>query len=92
MPPTSKKLRGLIGFGLSVRVSVRSSRPVHARVLKFHIWIPHGNTADTRFYAPHFEEVEGHIGLGLCVSLSMRVLLRSGTVRDMILKFYTYVK
>ena len=50
MPPTSNKLTGHTGFGLSeracvracVRVSVCSSRTVHARVLKFHIWIPHG--------------------------------------------------
>ena len=33
----------------SVSASVRSSRTVHARVLKFHIWIPHGKKADTRF-------------------------------------------
>ena len=43
MPPASKKLTGHIGFGLLVRPSVRacihSSRTVHARVLKFHIWI-----------------------------------------------------
>ena len=53
MPPTSKKLTGHIGFVLcvraSVRPSVRSSRTVHARVLKFHIWIRHGKIADTRF-------------------------------------------
>ena len=50
MPPTSKKLREHIGFGLSVRASIRSSKTVHARVLKFHIWIPHGKIADTRFF------------------------------------------
>ena len=33
-----------------VRPSVRSSRIVHARVLKFHIWIPHGKIFDTRFF------------------------------------------
>ena len=38
MPPTAKKLTWHIGFGLSVHLS----RTVHARVLKFHIWIPHG--------------------------------------------------
>ena len=26
----------------SVCASVRSSKTVHARILKFHIWIPHG--------------------------------------------------
>ena len=45
MPSTSKKLREQIGFVLSVL----SSKSVHARVLKFHIWIPHGKIADTRF-------------------------------------------
>ena len=45
MPPTSKK-----GLGLSVHPSVLSSKTVHARVLKFHIWIPHGNIADTLFF------------------------------------------
>ena len=33
----------------SVRPSVRS-RNMHARVLKFHIWIPHGKIFDTRFF------------------------------------------
>ena len=50
MPPTSKKVTGPIGFGLSMRLSVHSSRTVHARNLKFHIWIPHGKIADTRFF------------------------------------------
>ena len=54
MRPTSKKLREHIGFGLSVRVYVRpcihSSKNVHATVLKFHIWIPHGKIADLYFY------------------------------------------
>ena len=54
MPPTSKKLREHIGFGLSVRpsvhASIRSSKTVHARVLKFHLWIPHGKIIDTRFF------------------------------------------
>ena len=46
MPPASKKLTGHIGLGLSVR----PSRTVHARVLKFHIWIHHGKIADTHFF------------------------------------------
>ena len=50
MPPNFEH----IGFGLSVRpsvhASVRSSKTVHARVLKFHIWIPHGKIIDTRFF------------------------------------------
>ena len=28
----------------------RSSRTVHARVLKFHVWIPHGKIADTYIF------------------------------------------
>ena len=40
MPPTSKKLKGYVGYGLSMRASVHSSRSMHASVLKFHIWIP----------------------------------------------------
>ena len=54
MPPTSKKLTGHIGFRLCIRVcvqlSILSSRTVHARVLNFHIWIPHGKIADTLFF------------------------------------------
>ena len=48
MPPTSKM--GHIGFGLCVCPSV-CSRTVHARVLKFHIWIPHGKLFDTHFFS-----------------------------------------
>ena len=33
-----------------VRASVRSSRNMPARVLKFRIWIPHGKIAGTRFF------------------------------------------
>ena len=55
MPPTSKKLTGHIGFGLSVHpcvhASIRSSKTVHARVLKFHIWIPHGKIFDAYFFS-----------------------------------------
>ena len=54
MPPTSKMLIGHIGFGLSMSASIHlficSSRTVHARVLKFPIWIPHGKIADTHFF------------------------------------------
>ena len=57
MPPSSKKLTGHIGFGLCIPASIRSSRTVHARVLKFHIWIPHGKIADTRFFFLVFLEL-----------------------------------
>ena len=49
MPATSKKLMGHVGFRLSVCASIRLSRTMHSRVLKFHIWIPHGKIADTQF-------------------------------------------
>ena len=55
MPPTSEKLRGHIGLGLSVRPSVRpsvrlsvrntwqlrNSRTAYARILKFYMWHVH---------------------------------------------------
>ena len=55
MPPTSEKLRGHIGLGLSVRPSVisptvclsvtlwqlRNSRTPYARILKLHMWHVH---------------------------------------------------
>ena len=47
MPPTSKKLTGHIGFGLCIR----SSRTVHARVLKFHVWFPHRKIFDTHSFS-----------------------------------------
>ena len=50
MPPTSRKLMGHIGFRFCIHPFVRLSRTVHARVLKFHIWIPHGKIADTHFF------------------------------------------
>ena len=51
MPLTlKKKLAGHIAFGLSVGVWVTlyascNFGTVHARVLEFHVWIPHGNIA-----------------------------------------------
>ena len=33
-----------------MHVCIRSSKIVHARVLKFHIWIPHGKIAETCFF------------------------------------------
>ena len=50
MPPTSEKLRGHIGLGLSVRPSVRlsvtlwqlrNSRTAYARILKLYMWHAH---------------------------------------------------
>ena len=41
-----KLVSGCASVRLSVHPSVRS-RTVHARVLKFHIWIPHGKIFDT---------------------------------------------
>ena len=33
-----------------VHASVRSSRTVRARVLKFHLWIPHGKIVNEHFF------------------------------------------
>ena len=51
IPPTSEKLRGHIGLGLSVRLSIhlsvhntwqlRNSRTAYARILKFYMWHVH---------------------------------------------------
>ena len=50
MPPTSEKLRGHIGLGLSIRLSVRlsvtrwqlrNSRTAYARILKLYMWHVH---------------------------------------------------
>ena len=34
-----------------VRACICSSSTVHARVLKFHIWIPHGKIVEARFFS-----------------------------------------
>ena len=57
VPPTSKKLTREIGFRLSMHRFVTLFDvchilwTVHARVLKFHIWIPHGKIADTCLFS-----------------------------------------
>ena len=59
MTPTSKKLEGHIASGTfvcpCVRVSVRYAFLMHsitsARVLKFHIWIPHDKKGDMYFFS-----------------------------------------
>ena len=73
MPPTSKKLTGHICFGSSVyacmcasiRVCIHSSRTVHARVLKFHIWIPYGKIFDTHFFFVRVISLSGVLPLGI---------------------------
>ena len=35
---------------LCVRVCIRPSKTVHATVLKFHVWIPHGKILDAHFF------------------------------------------
>ena len=40
MPPTSKKLTGIL-----------ADPYLNARVFKFHLWIPHGKIFDTRFFS-----------------------------------------
>ena len=42
---------GCLSVHACVRQSVCSSRTVHARVLKFHIWIPHGKIGDTHLFS-----------------------------------------
>ena len=42
-----------------VCASVHSSKTVHARVFKFHIWIPHGIVADTRFFLVQVTSLSG---------------------------------
>ena len=62
MPPTSKKLTGHISFGLCVHTSTRASvrsRTVHARVLKFHILIPHGKLFDTGYFLVRVSSLSG---------------------------------
>ena len=57
MPPTLKKLVGHIAFGLSVHAVVTlfygscNFGYVHARVLKFHICIPHGKIANPNIFS-----------------------------------------
>ena len=46
-PQLRRSWQGILVSGCP---SVRSSRTVHARVLKFHIWIPHGKIADAHFF------------------------------------------
>ena len=65
MPPTLKKLMGHIAFGACKRgwvgvwvcgcvtlfVPSVTFKKVKARVLKFHMWIPHKNIADPYFFS-----------------------------------------
>ena len=47
--PNFEEVDGAYWFRV-VRPSVCSSRTMHARVLKCHIWIPHGKIADPYFF------------------------------------------
>ena len=60
MPPTLKKLMGHIAFGACVGGCVRGwvtlfvptvTFTVKARVLKFHMWIPHKEIANPCFFS-----------------------------------------
>ena len=72
MPPTSKKLTGNTGFRLSVCLSVcpfvtlfdlcHILRTVHARVLKFHMWISLGKISCPLF--PFLSELSPFLELG----------------------------
>ena len=47
--PSFQEVAGAYWFWV-VRACICSSKTVHARVLKFHIWIPHGKIVDTVFF------------------------------------------
>ena len=49
-PQLQRSCRSILVSGF-VRLCVRSSKTVHARVLKFHIWIPHGKLVNTHFFS-----------------------------------------
>ena len=55
MPPTLKKLVGHIAFGWSVILTLFDEFKIlwilHARVLKFHIWIPRGKIVEWYFFS-----------------------------------------
>ena len=48
--PNFEEVAGAYWFWVA-SPSVCSSKTVHARVLKFHIWIPHGKIIDARFFS-----------------------------------------
>ena len=51
-PQLRRSWRGILVSGcLCIRLSIHSSKTVHARVLKFHIWIPHGKIFDAHFFS-----------------------------------------
>ena len=47
--PNFEEVDGAYWFRV-VRACIPLSRTVHARVLKFHIWIPHGKIFDAHFF------------------------------------------
>ena len=54
-PQLRRSWRGILVSGCpcvypSVGLSIHSSRTVHARVMKFHIWIPQGKRFDAHFF------------------------------------------
>ena len=62
MPPTSEKLRGHIGLGLSLRLSVthwqlRNSRIAYARILKLYIYGMYMKNKGTRIFSSPEHEV-----------------------------------
>ena len=87
---------GHIGFGLSVGPCIRSKHAchilwtVHARVLKFYIWIPLGNIADTRFFLTELSPF-----LELCPFEKIRMKTDTchilWTVHARVLKFHMWI-
>ena len=83
--------RSWLGILVSGCPCVRSSRTMHARVLKFHIWTPHGKVADTRFF--FFSELSPF--LELCSFEKIRMKSDAchilWTVHARVLKFHTCI-
>ena len=59
--PNFEEVAGAYWFRVA-RPSVRSSKTMHARVLKFHIWIPQGKIVDA--HSPYFPELWPFENLG----------------------------
>ena len=74
----------------SMHPSVHSSRTVHARVLKFHIWIPHGKIVDTRFFLVRVISLSGVMPLWK-IRMKSDACHILGTVHARVLKFHIWI-
>ena len=106
-PQLRRSWRGILVSGCpcvraSVRACVRSIHAfhilwtVHARVLKFHIWIPHGKIADTRFFFFVFFFLTSYLPFWSYAPLK-KIRMKSDachilwTVHDRVLKFHIWI-